>query len=90
MFGRIRYARPKTHMRASTVVMHRPGSYGNPKMVFRDRDQPIQTLAPNGTDQAFTDGVRLRAAGWRFQDPQTESRNGPVKPFGEDRIAIVQ
>jgi len=48
------------------------------------------TRAPNRADQALAQSVRLWATGRRFQHPQTESRNGPVQPFGEDRIAIVQ
>ena len=58
--GRARYTRAQRAMWSSTVVMRHPLTKDRTQVPFRDRDHPVQALAPNRSDDPFADGIRLR------------------------------
>jgi hypothetical protein len=55
-----RNPRPKTAVRAPSIVMTNPFRQERAEMPFAQRDHEIQTLASYGPDQSFTKCIPLR------------------------------
>jgi hypothetical protein len=53
--------------------MDRPLSNDAPEVLFAERNQEIQALAPNSSNEPFAKGVCLRATNRCFQDADTET-----------------
>ena len=70
---RIGNTRAQRHVRTSSIVMRNPHSQNGSQMRLGQRNQPIQTLAPYRTDDAFADRIGLGTARRRFQHPDSES-----------------
>src|ERR1700677_705965 len=58
-------------------------------MSLVERDQIIQTLAPDRADQAFAECVRFRSPNWCFQDSNAEAFKLFVQRRREDGIPVV-
>src|SRR5215469_7670652 len=52
----------QARVRAASIVMSDPLLEKSLHVFLVDRNQEIQTLAPDGSDQAFAESVRLRRA----------------------------
>src|SRR5688500_2155415 len=61
-----------------------------PQMCFRQRDEPVQTLAPNRPDDAFTNRIRRGAVRWTLQHTQSQPFDEFVEISGEDAVAIME
>ena len=59
-------------------------------MRFGKRNQPIQTLTPNRTDDSFADRIGHRTARRRLQYPDSEPFYRFVHVLGENAVAIVK
>jgi hypothetical protein len=59
-------------------------------MRFLQRNEPVQTFLPKGSNHAFTEGVRLRTSWWALQHPQPQSLDGFIQLRRENGITIVQ
>jgi len=81
---------PKGHMRASGVVVTDPRTQDGTQMRLGERNQPIQTLATDGSDESLANGVRLRASRWGFQNADTEPCYRCIKVLGEYAVAIMK
>ena len=55
-------------MRATAIVMRNPLLENSPQVFLINRNQEIQTLAADGSDQAFAESVRLGRAEGCFQN----------------------
>jgi hypothetical protein len=44
------------------------------ELAFAQRNEEVEALAPNGSNEPFAEGVCLRATNRCFQDADTESR----------------
>jgi len=62
-------------MWASAIVMANVLAKDSPKMAFVDRDEKVEALAPDGSDQPFAIRVRLGCADHNF-------------PHGEERLGL--
>ena len=51
------------HVRTAKIVVGNPRFQDAPQMRFRQGNQPIETLATNGSDDSFADRIGLRAVG---------------------------
>ncbi len=60
-------SRTQRGMWSFTVVMGHPLRQHRPNMLFIERNQPIETLAPDRPNEAFTVRVRLRGTYQCFQ-----------------------
>ena len=76
-------------MRTPAVVVSDPVAQDRAQMRLGQRDQPVQALPANGSDDPLADRVRLRARDGRSQhfDAQGSDRTSQVP--GEDRVTIV-
>jgi hypothetical protein len=54
-----------------------------------DRNQEIQTLASDGSDQAFAESVRLGRAERRFQDGQAHGLQSRIQLGGVNAVEVV-
>ncbi len=52
-------------------------------------DEEVETLPPNGSDQPFAKGIRLRCSNGRPQDSDTEALQCRIQARREDGIAIM-
>src|SRR5579862_3614036 len=86
---RIGHTWPQGHMWTAGVVMKDPRTQDRPQMRFGQRYQPIRTLATDGADESFANGVRLWGVRWRFKDADTEPRDRCIQMLGEYAVAIV-
>ena len=77
-------------MWAPTVVMFDPGSQRTPQMCFRQRYEPIQTLAAYRPDHPFAEAVRHGTARRRFQNTQPEAADRGVELPREDAVAVMK
>jgi hypothetical protein len=59
-------------------------------MRLGQRNQPIQTFAADGADQALANRICLRAARWGFQNADTELCDRCIQMLGEYAVAIVK
>jgi hypothetical protein len=80
---RIRNIRPEGHVRATGIIVTDPRTQDRPQMRLGKRNQPIQTLAADGADHSLANGVRLRAARWRFQHVNTEAQDRCIQMLGD-------
>src|SRR5258708_2124199 len=87
---RIRHARTKCHVRTPGIVMRNPRFQKGSQMRLGKRNQPIQTLTPNRTDDSFADRISHRTARWRFEYPDSEPFYRFVQVLGENAVAIVK
>lgn len=58
-------------------------------MALVDRNQKIQTLAPDRSDQSFTECIRRRSVNRRFERSHAESLQRLVERSREDRVAVM-
>ena len=59
-------------MRSASVVMAHPLSQHRSQMTFTERNQKVQTLAPDRSHQPFAVGVGLRRPNRRPQHSEAE------------------
>src|SRR5208282_4162114 len=62
---------PQAQVRAALVVMTNPLLQHHSQMIFTERNQKVQTLAPERSHQPFAIGVGLRRPNWRPQHSKT-------------------
>ena len=72
---RIRHARSERHVRATAIVMSDPRSQDTTHVRFRERYDPVQTLAPDRADYPLADPIRHRAASRRLQHAKPKAAN---------------
>ena len=82
-------SRTQRGMWSFTVVMRNPLRKNRPQMAFVERNHPIETLAPCGSDEALTMRVRLRRTHRRLQHLERHRAEGLVHGWCEDAIAIM-
>jgi len=80
---------PQAQVRAALVVMTNPLLQHHSQMIFTERNQKVQTLAPERSHQPFAIGVGLRRPNWRPQHSKTERLQFPIQTGGKDRIAVM-
>jgi hypothetical protein len=74
---------------AAAVVVLDPKSQGTPQMGFRERNEPVQTLATNGANDPLADRSRFRTA-WRcLLHAQAEAANRGIELRREDAVAVM-
>jgi len=76
---RIRNTGAERHVRAAAIVVAHPQFQRPPQMRFRQRDETVQTLAPNGPDDSLTDCVGGWAARRALQHSQSKMFDGFVR-----------
>src|SRR5438552_594616 len=86
---RIGNTRTQRHVRAPGIVMGDPGFQNGSQMPCGERDQPIQTLSPDRTDEAFADRIGHRASRRGLQHLDSEFFHRFVEVPGKDAVAIV-
>jgi len=70
---------PQAHVWAAFVVMANPFFQHRSQMTFAERNQKVQTLAPNRPHQPFAVGVGLRRPNRRPQHPEAKSFQFPIQ-----------
>ena len=75
------------HMWASAIVVLDPKSQGTPQMGFRERNEPVQTLATYRPDHPFAEAVRHWTARRRFQNTQPQAADSGVESPREKRLS---
>jgi hypothetical protein len=70
--------------------MFDPGSQRMSQMCFRQRYEPIQTLATYRPDHPFAEAVRHWTARRRFQNTQPEAADRGVELPREDAVAVMK
>ena len=65
-------------MRAAAIVVAYPFTKNPPQVSFTKRDQIVQALMANGSDQNFAKSLRRRTAEWCFQHADAETVQGEV------------
>ena len=58
-------------------------------MILRERNDPIQTLAPEGTDQAFAQRIGLGTSHGCLDDFQPEASDRGIQIDRKDRVSIM-
>jgi hypothetical protein len=77
-------------MRPSSVVVRCPFTRNRTQVAFAKRNEPVEALAPEGSDEALAEGVRFWTARRRLEHREAEGTGGCVERSREDRIAVVQ
>jgi hypothetical protein len=80
---------PQAHVRSALVVMAYPLSQHRSQMTFTERNQEVQTLAPDRSHQPFAVGVGLWRPNRRPQHSEAERLQFPIQNGGKDRIAVM-
>src|SRR5437660_12650700 len=75
---------------ASAVVMFDPALERTPQMGFRQRYEPVQTLATDRPDHPFAEAVRHWTARRRFQNMQPEAADRGIELPREDAVAVMK
>ena len=86
---RLRNAWSEASVGPPAIVMRDPFVKQSTKMLFSDRNYPIEALAPNRADQPFAIGICLRYPHGRLQHRQTQRTDGTIDAFGIDGVAVV-
>src|SRR5215813_6241917 len=79
----------KARVRAASIVMIHPLSKDPPQVPLAQHDHEIETLATNGSNEAFAECVRLWYRRWCFQYAQSHRRQPTVHGGRERPVAIV-
>ena len=87
---RVGHSRAEHHVGAAAVVVLDPKSQGTPQMSFRERNEPVQTLATYRPDHPFAEAVRHRTARRRFQNAQPQAADRGVELPREDAVAVMK
>ena len=69
--------------------MSHPLVENSPQVSLVQRNQEIQTLAADTSDEAFAKSVRLGRVERRFQDAQAHRLQGRIELRGVNRVAVV-
>jgi hypothetical protein len=69
--------------------MRHPFFYDAVEMPFVQGDHTVQALAPHRPNDAFTDGIGLWTARWRFQHSQPQIPNVLIEGWGENCISVM-
>jgi hypothetical protein len=70
---------PQAHVWAAFVIMANPFFQHHSQMTFAQRNQKVQTLAPNRPHQSFAVGVGLRRPNRRPQHPEANPSSSRSK-----------
>ena len=76
-------------MRSLTVVMCDEDGQDSPEMLFVQDQQPVETLGPNGADEALRHAVRLRGAKRSPNNLASGAAKHLVEPIGELLVPIA-
>src|SRR5258708_23269297 len=76
-------------MRASAIVMANVLAKDSLNVAFVERDQEVEALPADRSDQALAIGVGLRSAERSPQNPYTETVQLLVEPRRKDPVAIM-
>ena len=58
-------------------------------MAFRQRDEEVETLPPDGSNEPFAVGIRLGCSNGGSQNADTEALQRRVQTRREDGVAVV-
>ena len=58
-------------------------------MTFTERDQVVEALPADGSDQPFAEGIGLWCANRRFEHPDIKISKSGIHILREDRVAVV-
>ena len=86
---RIRHAGAQGAMGAAPIVMRNPRLQDQPKVRFRNRDNPVEAFAPNRADHALADRVCPRRAQWRFQHREAQGPDRLIQVLCKDTVLVV-
>ena len=85
----LRNSRSQCRMRASTIVVTNEFLMDEAQVPLADRNQVIQTLAPDRSDEPFTIRIGFRRANWRSDRTHPKLLQRCIKRRRKNRIAIV-
>ena len=69
--------------------MRNPLRQDQPKVRFRNRDNPVEAFAPNRADHALADRICLRRAQWRFQHREAQGPDRLIQVLCKDTVPVV-
>ena len=84
-----RHARAQGRVGTAAIVMQHPLKKDAAEVAFGQRNEEVEALAPNGSNEPFAKGVCLRATNRCFQDADTETGQFIVQTRREDGIPVV-
>ena len=76
-------------MGPTSIVMCNPVFRNESQVVFRQRNQEIQTFSTERTDDPLAEAVSLGTSRWRFDYTQSHVCNGFVELRRENAIAVM-
>src|SRR5215469_12809952 len=76
-------------MWAAFIVMSHPLFENCPQVALIERNQEVQTLAPQASHQAFAESIRLGRSEGRFQNAQAHRLQGRVELGRVNAVAVV-
>ena len=73
----------------AAIVLDHPLKKDAAEVAFAQRNEVVQALAPDGSNERFAEGVCFQATNMCFQDADTETGQFMVEARREDRITVV-
>ena len=84
-----RDARAQGRVGTAAIVMDHPLKKDVAEVAFGQRNEEVEALAPNGSNEPFAESICLRATNRCFQDADTEPGQFMIHARREDRIPVV-
>src|SRR5258708_6268346 len=86
---RLRHARAEGHVWTGAVVVRGPLANNRAEMSLAERDDSVETLAPQGSDQTFAIGVGTWSPDRRTNGLDAEGADGGIHHSREDGVVVV-
>src|SRR5258708_34888811 len=86
---RLRHARAEGHVRTGAVVVCGPLTDNCTQLALAERNDSVEALAPQGSDQSLAIGVGTRRADRRTNGLDAERADGGIDHPREDGVIVM-